>query len=105
MVISALIAAGAAIYGSAVTSKDKQTAGNEVRDLNNQQIAMQQEQNAFAEKTTNSQLGLNRAQLAETNRMNNEKISQDQLTQFQNLLNSNVGLRNSVVAAWGRVGG
>jgi hypothetical protein len=86
MVWAAIIGGLISVASAVVNWYQTDQAQSEARTLSEQETARGEEKNRFAEN--------------QTNKVTNEKFSQDQLDQYKNLLNSNVGLRNNWLSLW-----
>ena len=122
-IIGAVIAAGASIWGAYANQEEAKKSQNEAKGLDSRNFGAQQSQTDFQNRfateqaaSTNAlnkqqlqlskdQLALNRNQFGEQVRMSNVGIAKDEVARIQNLLNTNVGLRDKLLGTWSNMGG
>jgi hypothetical protein len=100
-----LIAAGASFAGSLINWSESSAARREAREMDDRNFAYNKEIDArnFAWQQAKDRFGMEATnrQLGEQRRMNNYSVVSDQINRLNDVLKTNVGLRDRMLALWG----
>ena len=94
-IIGAIITAVGTGIGAGVNAKQVKDAKNEASMINTEQTAKTEQQNRLAYMD-------NKQQMSNNNRLTNLKINQSHVDMLQNVLNTNIGLKERVAKLWSR---
>jgi len=101
LLLSAGIGAGATLLGGWWNRSESRDARAEAKQINDRDFEYQQELDRFQMGVTNRQLAQTDTKLAEDRRMNSYTIVQNQVNQINEMLKSNVGLRDNLRSLYG----
>lgn len=102
MIIAAIVASTATGVGAGVQSRDLNDAKAEQQRMFGAQTQVGKENNAYMmhQQSIDNQNTKDRFNLDVQNR--NYSVIQNQIQQVENLLNTNIGLRDKVLSQWGK---
>lgn len=111
LIVSGIVSALSSGVGAYVQNKQMGEARDEARALNNQQIEMQKENNAFNRSLAMKQLregrqarefneDMQKANLATTRATSAFQMTRAGVEDIEKMLNTNIGLKNMVLNRW-----